>query len=59
MNLINKWFQGLFTSSDQILPFINEEGKKTLKKVKRKFGETDEDIEENSEDEEDTGCIIQ
>ena len=40
--------QGLFSTSDQILPYINEEGKKTLEKVKGKFGKNaDEDSEKN------------
>ena len=45
--------QGFFTSSDQILPFINEEGRKTLKKLKRKFGLPDEEDEESDEESDD------
>ena len=39
--------QGLFKTSKQILPFINEEGKKTLEKVKMMFGVEDEDNDDN------------
>ena len=40
------YIQGFFTSSDEIIPFIDEEGRKTLKEVERKF---DEDTDEDSD----------
>merc|ERR1719219_2366978 len=41
--------EGFFTSSDEIIPFIDEEGRKTLKEVERKFdGDTDGDSDEDS-----------
>ena len=36
--------KGLFTTSDQIRPFISEKGKKILEEVKRKFEENDSEM---------------
>ena len=46
--------QGLFTRSEQILPFINEEGRETLKELEGKFYEdSDEDSDEDSNEDSD------
>lgn len=50
--------QGFFTRSEQILPFINESGKKTLKKVKRKF-DVDTDGDSDGDSDSDSDCHVQ
>ena len=49
MILINKNVQGFFTRPEQILPFINEEGRETLEEMSGRLetgvGDSNEDSE--------------
>lgn len=52
MILINKNVQGFFTRPEQILPFINEEGRETLEELNSRLetgvGDSNEDSEQDT-----------